>query len=98
LRVTLGRHGGDEFLLDVIVEGVESSEQERELLRLGAGVAPGCHLGVPAPTAEIEARWGSRDAPVAGSGGAGRGFRRGAGHGAAAYPGCRSKPVVAGSA
>ena len=51
--------------LDVIVEGVETSEQERELLRLGARVAQGYHLGTPAPAVEIEARWGSGAALVA---------------------------------
>ncbi len=50
--------------LDVIVEGVETSEQERELLRLGARVAQGYHLGIPAPAAEIEAGWSAADAPV----------------------------------
>ena len=48
----------------VIVEGVETSEQERALLRLGARVAQGYHLGTPAPAVEIEARWGSGAAPV----------------------------------
>ena len=49
--------------LRVIVEGVETADQERELLRLGARWAQGYHLGAPAPAAEIEERW--RDpAPV----------------------------------
>jgi EAL domain-containing protein (putative c-di-GMP-specific phosphodiesterase class I) len=51
--------------LEVIVEGVETSEQERELVRLGARVAQGYHLGTPAPAAVIEAQWGSGEAPVA---------------------------------
>jgi EAL domain-containing protein (putative c-di-GMP-specific phosphodiesterase class I) len=57
--ITLGRTLG----LVVIVEGVETPEQEHELLRLGCRVAQGYHLGAPAPPEEIEARW-ARD-PVA---------------------------------
>lgn len=44
----------------VIVEGVETAEQEREILRLGCRTAQGYHLGPPAPAAEIEARWSVR--------------------------------------
>jgi EAL domain-containing protein (putative c-di-GMP-specific phosphodiesterase class I) len=59
---------GNTLGLRVIVEGVETAEQERELLRLGARVAQGYHLGPPAPAAEIEAQWGanreSRGSPV----------------------------------
>ncbi len=44
----------------VIVEGVETVEQEREILRLGCRTAQGYHLGAPAPPAEIEARWSVR--------------------------------------
>ena len=57
--VTLGRTLG----LVVIVEGVETPEQEQELLRLGCRVAQGYHLGAPAPPEEIEDRWARR--PVA---------------------------------
>jgi diguanylate cyclase (GGDEF)-like protein len=46
--------------MHVIVEGVETAEQERELLRLGCRTAQGYHLGAPAPAAEIEARWSVR--------------------------------------
>ena len=35
--------------LRVIVEGVESAEQEQELLRLGCRIAQGYHLGPPCP-------------------------------------------------
>jgi len=52
--IALGRALG----LQVIVEGVETAEQEHELLRLGCRVAQGYHLGVPAPAAEIEHQWG----------------------------------------
>jgi EAL domain-containing protein (putative c-di-GMP-specific phosphodiesterase class I) len=52
---------GNTLGLTVIVEGVETAEQERELLRLGCRVAQGYHLGAPARPEEIEARW----APVA---------------------------------
>ena len=43
--------------LKVIVEGVETAEQEQALLRLGARIAQGFHLGPPVPADEIEARW-----------------------------------------
>jgi diguanylate cyclase len=52
--ITLGRTLG----LLVIVEGVETPEQEAELLRLGCRVAQGYHLGPPATPEEIEAQWG----------------------------------------
>ena len=45
--------------MSVIVEGVENETQERELLRLGCRMAQGFYLGMPAPAAGIEARWGS---------------------------------------
>ena len=45
--------------MSVIVEGVENEGQEHELLRLGCRMAQGYHLGMPAPAAEIEARWGA---------------------------------------
>ncbi len=51
--ITLGRTLG----LLVIVEGVETAEQEAELLRLGCRVAQGYHLGPPATPDEIEAQW-----------------------------------------
>ena len=51
--ISLGKTLG----MTVIVEGVETAEQERELLRLGCRVAQGYHLGPPAPPDEIEARW-----------------------------------------
>ena len=50
---TLGRTLG----LLVIVEGVETPEQEAELLRLGCRVAQGYHLGPPATADEIEEQW-----------------------------------------
>ena len=50
---------GNTLGLKVIVEGVETAAQERELLRLGARVAQGYYLGAPAPPEEIESRWGS---------------------------------------
>lgn len=60
--ISLGKTLG----MTVIVEGVETQEQERELLRLGCCVAQGYHLGPPAPPEETEARWAgigsSRDA------------------------------------
>ncbi len=59
--IMLGRTLG----LRVIVEGVETPEQEVELLRLGCRVAQGYHLGAPAPPGEIEARWGGRSAQLA---------------------------------
>jgi EAL domain-containing protein (putative c-di-GMP-specific phosphodiesterase class I) len=61
--ITLGRTLG----LQVIVEGVETAEQEAELLRLGCRVAQGFHLGAPAPAEQIEARWAAADysAPLA---------------------------------
>ncbi len=51
--ISLGKTLG----MTVIVEGVETVEQERELLRLGCRAAQGFHLGPPAPPDEIEARW-----------------------------------------
>jgi diguanylate cyclase (GGDEF)-like protein len=55
--------------LRVVVEGVESAEQEQALLRLGCRIAQGYHLGPPAPPEEIEEQWsavgadpGARDA------------------------------------
>jgi EAL domain-containing protein (putative c-di-GMP-specific phosphodiesterase class I) len=53
--ISLGRALG----MVVIVEGVEVQEQVDALLRVGARVAQGYHLGRPAPAAEIEARWGA---------------------------------------
>jgi diguanylate cyclase (GGDEF)-like protein len=52
--ISLGKTLG----LRVIVEGVETAEQRRELLRLGCRIAQGYHLGVPVPAAEIETQWG----------------------------------------
>ena len=66
--ITLGRALG----MSVIVEGVESEDQEHELVRLGCQMAQGFHLGVPAPPGEIEARWGAAVVLV---GGAVAGFR-----------------------
>ncbi len=54
--ISLGKALG----MRVIVEGVETAEQEREILRLGCRTAQGYHLGPPAPAAEIEARWSLR--------------------------------------
>jgi EAL domain-containing protein (putative c-di-GMP-specific phosphodiesterase class I) len=54
--ISLGKTLG----LTVIVEGVETAEQEQELLRLGCRVAQGYHLGAPVPPDEIEARWSAR--------------------------------------
>ena len=51
--ISLGKTLG----MTVIVEGVETAEQERELLRLGCRMAQGYHLGAPAPPHEIEERW-----------------------------------------
>jgi EAL domain-containing protein (putative c-di-GMP-specific phosphodiesterase class I) len=51
--VALGKTLG----LRVIVEGVETAEQEQALLRLGCRIAQGYYLGAPAPAQEIEARW-----------------------------------------
>jgi EAL domain-containing protein (putative c-di-GMP-specific phosphodiesterase class I) len=48
---------GKTLRLRVIVEGVETAEQEQALLRLGCRIAQGYHLGAPAPPDEIEARW-----------------------------------------
>jgi diguanylate cyclase (GGDEF)-like protein len=48
---------GNTLRLRVIVEGVETAEQELALLRLGCRFAQGYHLGAPAPAHEIEARW-----------------------------------------
>jgi diguanylate cyclase (GGDEF)-like protein len=50
---------GKALRMSVIVEGVETEGQERELLRLGCRMAQGYHLGMPAPAAGIEARWGA---------------------------------------
>jgi diguanylate cyclase (GGDEF)-like protein len=50
--------------LRVIVEGVETEEQRRELLRLGCRIAQGYHLGMPVPPAEIEAQWCDGPGPV----------------------------------
>jgi diguanylate cyclase (GGDEF)-like protein len=50
--------------LEVIVEGVETAEQEHELLRLGARLAQGYHLGAPGPPAEIEEHWSAAARPV----------------------------------
>lgn len=71
--ITLGTTLG----LDVIVEGVETAEQERAVLGLGARLAQGYHLGAPVPAAEIERRVldmdeGARDAARAVSLAAGR--------------------------
>jgi diguanylate cyclase (GGDEF)-like protein len=49
---------GNTLHLRVIVEGVETAEQQRALLRLGCRTAQGYHLGAPAPPREVEARWG----------------------------------------
>jgi diguanylate cyclase len=54
--VTLGRTLG----LTVIVEGVESMDQERELLRLGARMAQGYYLGAPASADAVEAAWAAQ--------------------------------------
>ncbi len=54
--ISLGKALG----MRVIVEGVETAEQEREILRLGCRTAQGYHLGAPVPAAEIEARWSLR--------------------------------------
>jgi diguanylate cyclase len=59
--ISLGKTLG----MTVIVEGVETAEQEKELLRLGCRVAQGYHLGAPAPPEEIEAAWSPRRTPVA---------------------------------
>ncbi len=48
---------GNALGMGVVVEGVESTEQERELIRLGARLAQGFQLGAPAPALEIEALW-----------------------------------------
>ncbi len=45
--------------MTVVVEGVENEGQEHELLRLGCRMAQGYYLGMPAPAAGIEARWGA---------------------------------------
>ncbi len=58
--ITLGTTLG----LEVIIEGVETAEQERRLLRLGARLAQGYHLGPPAPAVEIEDRWSPGPRPV----------------------------------
>jgi diguanylate cyclase (GGDEF)-like protein len=58
--ITLGRALG----MSVIVEGIETEDQEQEALRLGCQLAQGYHLGVPATPAEIEARWGAGKAPA----------------------------------
>jgi diguanylate cyclase len=43
--------------LRVIVEGVETADQLRELQRLGCRIAQGYYLGSPAPPDAIEAHW-----------------------------------------
>ena len=53
--IALGRALG----MSVVVEGVESEDQEHELVRLGCEMAQGFHLGLPAPPGEIEVRWGA---------------------------------------
>ena len=58
--ITLGTTLG----LDVIVEGVETADQERALLGLGARLAQGYHLGAPAPAPQIADRWGGRGRPL----------------------------------
>lgn len=60
--VALGRT----LRLEVVVEGVETAEQEQALLRLGCTLAQGYHLGAPAPADEIEARWSAVRADPAG--------------------------------
>jgi diguanylate cyclase (GGDEF)-like protein len=62
--VSLGKALG----MVVIVEGVEAQDQVDALLRVGARVAQGYHLGRPAPAAEIEARWGPAGPAIALSG------------------------------
>jgi diguanylate cyclase (GGDEF)-like protein len=49
---------GQRLDLRVIVEGVETAEQEQAVLRLGARIAQGYYLGRPAPPDEIARRWG----------------------------------------
>ena len=49
---------GERLGLRVIIEGVETAEQLQAILRLGARIAQGFFLGVPAPPEEIERRWG----------------------------------------
>jgi diguanylate cyclase len=58
--ITLGGALG----LDVIVEGIETADQEHQLLLLGARLGQGYHLGVPAPAAEIADHWGDSERPV----------------------------------
>jgi diguanylate cyclase (GGDEF)-like protein len=48
---------GNTLGIKVIVEGVESAAQERQLLQLGCRIAQGYHLGGPAPPDKIETRW-----------------------------------------
>jgi diguanylate cyclase (GGDEF)-like protein len=48
---------GHRLDLRVIVEGVETAEQEQALLRLGARIAQGYYLGRPGPPDEIARRW-----------------------------------------
>jgi EAL domain-containing protein (putative c-di-GMP-specific phosphodiesterase class I) len=56
---------GKALRLQVVVEGVETHEQQQALLRMGCRIAQGYHLGAPAPPDAIEARWGSLRAPAA---------------------------------
>jgi EAL domain-containing protein (putative c-di-GMP-specific phosphodiesterase class I) len=58
--IALGRTLG----MRVIVEGVETAEQQRRLLGLGCRVAQGFHLGRPAPAGVIEARWNTDSTAV----------------------------------
>jgi diguanylate cyclase (GGDEF)-like protein len=48
---------GSALGMRVIVEGVETAEQEAALLRLGCRIAQGFHLGRPASPEQTEARW-----------------------------------------
>jgi diguanylate cyclase (GGDEF)-like protein len=48
---------GKALRLRVVVEGVETAEQEQALLRMGCRIAQGYHLGSPAPPEAIEARF-----------------------------------------
>jgi len=48
---------GQRLDMRVIVEGVESAEQEAALVRLGARIAQGYYLGEPVPPEEILRRW-----------------------------------------
>jgi diguanylate cyclase (GGDEF)-like protein len=59
---------GNALRLRVVVEGVETAEQEQALLRMGCRIAQGYFLGAPAPPEAIEARWSSLRAESAPSG------------------------------